>query len=118
MKEYALIFRTREQNGNANPSPEQIRQMMDGWMNWMGDIAARDRLVNRGSRLGIKDSKTVGPDQIVTDGPYAELKEFINGFVIVKGTTEEVLEMAKKCPILNGGGKVEIRPLVTADNNS
>jgi hypothetical protein len=56
---------------------------------------------------------------VVTDGPYTEVKEFINGFIIVKAqTVDEAVEMAKGCPILfAAGGKVEIRPLVAPDDN-
>jgi hypothetical protein len=118
MKEFALIFRVSP-NLAADVSPAEMQQRMTAWMNWMGGIAARDRLVNGGNRLGVKGSKWVGQDKVVSDGPYTEIKEFINGFIIVKGeTVDEAVEMARECPILMGGaGKVEVRPLVTPDNN-
>jgi len=116
MKEFVLIFRT-ENNPDFKPTPAQMQDMMTSWSNWMGGIAARDRLVSGGSRLGIKESRTVGPDNMVSDGPYTEIKEFINGYIIVRSNTvDEAVEMAKGCPILHGRGKVEVRPVVTADN--
>ena len=120
MKEYALVFRTSS-NGNApQPTPEQAQQMMTGWMNWMGSIAAQNKLANSGSRLGIADSKVVKPGDVVTNGPYTEVKEFINGYIIVRTETlDEAVEIAKECPMVTGGGgNVEVRPLVTPDNNS
>lgn len=118
MKEFALIFRV-EQNLTANVSPAEMQQRMTAWMNWMGGIAARDRLVSNGNRLGVKGSKWVGSDKVVSDGPYTEVKEFINGYIIVRaGSGEEAAEMAKECPIIVGAsGKVEVRPLVAPDNN-
>jgi hypothetical protein len=118
MKEFALIFRVGP-NLAAEVSPAEMQQRMTAWMNWMGGIAARDRLVSSGNRLGIKGSKWVGKDKVVSDGPYTEIKEFINGYVIVKGeSVDEAVEIAKECPILMGGaGKVEVRPLVASDNN-
>lgn len=118
MKEFALIFRV-EQNPTANVSPAEMQVRMTRWMDWMGGIAARDRLVNSGNRLGIKGSKWVGPDKLVSDGPYTEVKEFINGYIIVKAeSVDEAVEIAKECPVILGaGGKVEVRPLVTPDNN-
>ena len=46
-----------------------------------------------------------------------EVKEFINGYTIIKAeTVEEAAEMAKGCPILFApGGSVEVRPLVSPD---
>jgi hypothetical protein len=117
MKEFALIFRVSD-NGATQVTPAQMQDRMTSWANWMGGIAARNQLVNGGNRLGVKGSKTVQADKSVTDGPYAEVKEFINGYIIIKANTaEEAVEIAKDCPILYGGGKVEVRPLVTPDND-
>lgn len=118
MKEFALIFRV-EPNLAANVTPADMQQRMTAWMNWMGGIAARDRLVSNGNRLGIKGSKWVGSDKVVSDGPYTEVKEFINGYIIVRAASaDEAAEIAKECPIILGrGGKVEVRPLVAPDDN-
>jgi hypothetical protein len=118
MKEFALIFRVQEGLG-AQVSPAEMQDRMTHWMNWMGGIAAKDKLVNSGNRLGVKDSKWVGPKGVVSDGPYTEVKEFINGYIIVRAENgDDAAEMAKGCPILLGGaGKVEVRPLVAPDNN-
>jgi hypothetical protein len=118
MKEFALIFRV-ENNSGASVSPAEMQQRMTTWMNWMGGIAAKDRLASNGNRLGVKGSKWVGADGVVSDGPYTEVKEFINGYVIVRAETgDEAADLAKGCPILFApGGKVEIRPLVAPDNN-
>src|SRR5579872_3038489 len=119
MKEFALIFRV-DQNGTAPQlSPAEMQDRMTTWMNWMGGIAAKDKLVSSGNRLGIKDSKCVGPNGVVSDGPYTEVKEFINGYIVVRAENgDEAAELAKGCPILlGGGGKVEVRPLVAPDNN-
>jgi len=118
MKEFALIFRV---GNNPQPpvSPAEMQQRMTSWMNWMGGIAAKDRLVSNGNRLGVKGSKWVGSGGVVSDGPYTEVKEFINGYTIIRAeTAEEAAEMAKGCPILFAeSGKVEVRPLVAPDDN-
>jgi hypothetical protein len=119
MKEFALIFRVPQDFAAIEISPAQMQEIMTSWMNWMGGIAAKDRLVSQGNRLGVKGSKWVSPGQIVSDGPYTEVKEFINGYIIVKGASvDEAVEFAKECPlVLGGAGKVEVRPLVAADDN-
>jgi hypothetical protein len=69
--------------------------------------------------MGISGSKTIAPGNVITDGPYTEVKEFINGVMYIRAEDiDEAVELAKGCPMLNGGGKVEIRPLVTPDNIS
>jgi hypothetical protein len=117
MKDFALIFRV-ENNPGESLSPAEMQQRMTVWMNWMGGIAAKDRLVSNGTRLGVKGSKWVGANGVVSDGPYTEVKEFINGYIIVRAETpDEAAEMAKGCPILMApSGKVEVRPLVAPDN--
>ena len=50
---------------------------------------------------------------VVTDGPYAEAKDLVAGFMIVKARDlAEAAELSKGCPILEGGGSVEVRPVL------
>ena len=119
MNEFVLIFRTSP-NPDFKPSQEQAQQMMTSWMNWMGSIAAQDKLASRGTRLGIANSKVVKVNNVVTNGPFTEIKEFINGFIIVKtDSVDEAVEIAKECPMVKGGGgNVEVRPAVAPEDNS
>ena len=118
MKEFVLIFRTTPME--IPPTPEQAQQMMTSWMNWMSNIEKDGKLANRGTRLGVSNSKVVKPNNVVTNGPFTEIKEFINGFVIVKtNSLDEAVEIAKQCPmVVGGGGNVEVRPAVSPDDNS
>lgn len=46
---------------------------------------------------------------VVTDGPYAEVKELFNGFWIIEtSSAEEAKQWARKCP-LGPGVKLEVR---------
>ena len=111
MKEFVLVFRNVAPTGDQVLSPEQLKEISKPWMDWMGSIAAQDKLANRGARLGF-DGASVKPD-VVTDGPYAEIKEILLGFIVVKTETkEEAIELAKGCPILSAGGCVEVRDIV------
>jgi hypothetical protein len=48
----------------------------------------------------------------VTDGPFAETKEWLGGFLIIEASSlDDALEVAKKCPGTRYG-PVEIRPIV------
>lgn len=111
MKEFVLIFRV---NGNQDvkPSPEQMQERM----NWMAGIAAQNKLADKGNSLSPVSARTVRPGNVVTDGPYTEIKEFIAGYVVVKtATIDEAVELAKANPIFKTGGNIEVREVVKRD---
>jgi len=111
MKEFVLIFRNK--SDQPPPSPEEMQQIMQAWMDWMGGLAAQSQLVSQGNRLSSADAKIVKPGNIVTDGPYTEIKEFISGFTIVRASSvENAAEIAKGCPIFKVGGNVEVREVI------
>lgn len=114
MKEFVLIFRNSS-NPHESPSPEQLQERM----NWMGSIAAQNKLVDKGNRLSVSNAKTVKPGNVVTDGPYTEIKEFISGYMIVKAASiEEAVEMAKANPTFKTGGNIEVRAVLTPEDKS
>jgi hypothetical protein len=85
--------------------------MTKRWMDWIGGIAAQNKLGDRGNRL-FPSGKVVKPGNIITDGPYSEIKESIGGYSIVKADSlEEATELAKGCPALTVGGSVEVREI-------
>jgi hypothetical protein len=75
-------------------------------------------LASSGNRLG-GDGKTVRPSNLVTNGPYAEIKEMISGYIIVKAETiDGAAELAKGCPlVIGGGGHVEVRNIIPMSAN-
>jgi len=82
-------------------------------MDWLGGIAAQDKLVSRGNGLSFDESRVVGHNNLVTNGPFGDIKETIGGYVIVRAeTVDEAVEFAKGCPVLMGeGNTVEVRKL-------
>ncbi len=112
MKEFLFIYR-RDVNNIPKGSPEEMQNETKRWMDWIGSIAAQNKLANRGNRLEVS-GKVVKSLSLVTDGPYAETKESIGGYSIVKADTiEEACEMAKGCPVFSIGGTVEVREIST-----
>jgi len=110
MKEFTLIFRLKD-IADFKPTPEQMQDRL----NWLAGIAAQNKLVDQGNTLLPHNgsARTVRPDNIVTDGPYTEIKEFIVGYVIIRTETiEEAVEIAKGNPIFKIGGNIEIREVL------
>ena len=55
-----------------------------------------------------------GKDKVVTDGPYVEAKDIVLGFIVISAANlDEAVRLASGCPIAEGGGSVEIRPVAT-----
>ncbi|QYG93067.1 transcription initiation protein [Iamia sp. SCSIO 61187] len=48
---------------------------------------------------------------VVSDGPFSETIEVVGGFYVLKGSPEEVLELARQIPV-GDGGAVELRPIM------
>lgn len=109
-----MIFRHEKSEGDEMPSAEQMQVVMKQWQDWIGDIAAQGKYVST-NRLS-SEGKTLKSNNVIIDGPYAEVKEFVGGYLIVKANTiEEAIEMAKACPNLLYGGTVEVRTVLTID---
>lgn len=85
-------------------------------MNWIGGIAAANQLADKGNRLSTGRSRIVQGGKPVTAGPYTDGKDFVTGYMIVRtGSIEEAVELAKRNPILKGGGSVEVRAVLAAE---
>ncbi len=115
MKEFLLVFRREAAQPDIQMSPEQIQAMMKPWQDWMGSIAAQNKLVDAGNRLE-SDGRVVKADKVITNGPYVETKEAVGGYTIIKAASlDEATEISKGCPILQVGGSVEVRALIPMD---
>jgi hypothetical protein len=110
MKEFMMIFKS-EINESFGPTPEQMQSYIPEWMDWFGSIAAQGKIVTA-NRLNF-EGKTLKPNNVIVDGPYAEVKEIIGGYVVVKANNiDEAMKLAEGCPILNHGGHVEVRGII------
>ncbi len=110
MKDFLFIYRTDYTN-MPESSPEEMQEMTKRWMTWIGGIAAQQKLVDRGNRLEHTGAVVRNTD-LVTDGPYTEIKESIGGYTVIKAASlAEASEIAKGCPIFMQGGTVEVREI-------
>lgn len=109
-----MIFRN-DYNPSFKPSPEQMQASIKQWQDWIGGIAAQGKFLST-NRLGF-EGKTLKPNNVITDGPYAEVKEILGGYILVKAANmDEAMKLAEGCPILNIGGHVEVRNVMPMNN--
>ncbi len=90
-------------------SPEEMQKVSDQWMAWFQGLMKQGKCVS-GHPLE-REGKTVsGKNARVVDGPFAESKEAIGGYFLLNvATMDEAVAIAKLCPGLPYGAKVEVR---------
>ncbi len=117
MSDYLLLYRaTAEAREEAMGTPERARQSLDKWRAWMDAMAKKGQLKNAGMPLEFTGKVVRGRAKSVYDGPYAESKEVIGGFSIIEAKdADEAARIAAGCPVLEGGGSVEVRPVRSLD---
>ncbi len=112
MEEFVLIFRRDSITKEIQPSPEEMQSSIKLWQDWLGGIAAQDKLARPLQRWD-GEGRVVKQNNNVTNGPFVEIKEAIGGLIMIKvADYDEAVEIAKGCPILLWGGNVEIRMAV------
>ncbi|WP_420581201.1 YciI family protein [Reichenbachiella sp.] len=110
MKDYLFIFRNDE--SGSDQTPEEMQAHMAKWSVWMQGLAEDNKLI-AGEPLQ-KEGKVVrNAGALITDGAYAEGKEMVGGYLIVKSDTlDGAVEISKGCPIYEDGGSVEVREIM------
>src|SRR5882724_4103967 len=108
--QYLLLFRGTDWHKGL--SPEEVQNVMTQWKNWFDRLSAEGKL-KAGQPLE-REGKTVSgkKGRVVADGPFAESKEAIGGYFLLQvNSLDEAVAIAKDCPALEYGGKVEVRPI-------
>jgi hypothetical protein len=111
MKQYLLSVHMVE--GEPMPSPEEMQQMFKDVDAFNADIQAAGRWVFGGG-LEPADVATVvrskGGEVVTSDGPFAEAKEHIGGFWVIKAADlDEAMRWAAEGSAACQG-PVEVRP--------
>ena len=105
---YMLIFRGTDWYKGL--SPEQMQQVADKWMAWFNRLKDESKAV-AGNPLE-REGKIVGKNRVVSDGPFAESKETIGGYFLLKvDSMDDAVAIAQQCPGLPYGIRVEVRPI-------
>ena len=116
MKYAILIYGDETATAQAfeQASPEQQKQVMDGWWAYEGELQKQPGLRLAGEALQptatatsvrFKDGKAS-----TMDGPFAETKEQLGGFYLLDvKDLDEALEWARKVPVQEG--TMEVRPV-------
>ncbi len=110
MSKFMFVYRGGH-DSKETPSPEQMQQMMQMWMDWIQAGTEAGWMLDGGDALK-PEGAVVNSDLSVTDGPFAESKELVGGYSMVEAPDlAAAIELAKGCPMPKTGGTVEVREL-------
>jgi hypothetical protein len=109
--EYMLLF--RGPHWDKGLSPDQLQQMMDRVMAWFEGLKGQGK-VKAGQPLGPECKMVSGKNgRTVADGPFAESKEAVGGFLQIEADTlDQAVAIAATFPPLDHGITVEVRPVL------
>jgi hypothetical protein len=110
-KQFLLIVRYKA--NTPQPSQEQMKTIGTHWGAFIGELAQSAKLVT-GYRPGTEGKTISGSTKAAKDGAYGDTEVVSSIFVIKAGSMEEAAEIAKKCPIYEMDGSVEVRAIVNA----
>jgi len=111
--QYALLFyNAPETMAEAMPEGERAA-FLAAMMAWRGELE-RAGVFRVGLRLAASEAATSLRSRaggvIASDGPFAETKELLGGFVLIEcEDLDAALAYARRCPIAKTG-TVEVRP--------
>lgn len=107
--EYLMLF--RGPHWDKGLSNEDLQQMMNRVMAWF-DGLKNDGRVKGGQALASEGRTVSGKSGMVADGPFAESKETIGGYLLIEaGSLEEAVAFAQSNPTLGCGITIEVRPV-------
>jgi len=105
-----LLYRSDEWYNRL--SREELQKLMDQNTAWIERLTAQGKakpgraLERRGAIVSGKNGR------FVTDGPFAESKEAIGGYLVLDvETIDEAIAIAQSIPSLAYGGSIEVRPV-------
>jgi hypothetical protein len=108
--EYLLLFRNT--GWHKDLSAEEIQQNMARFTLWFERLNQKGQFKSGGPLM--HDGKMLTRRNAVIDGPFAESKEAIAGFFIIRADSlEQAVEIANDCPGLEFGQSVELRGIAS-----
>ncbi|HEY3664264.1 MAG TPA: YciI family protein [Chthoniobacterales bacterium] len=109
---YILFFRNSGPENFEHLSAEDRQRLVTRWNTWYDDLAAAGKAID-GTPLELETRIVSGPrGERVVDGPFAEAKEAIGGYVMLNvRDLEEATAIAQQHPGLASGLIIEVRRL-------
>jgi hypothetical protein len=110
MTDFIYLFRG---GMDRTASPDEMHQNMERWRAWIGELSKTGNFKS-GEPLEQTGKTIKGKKRVVTDGPYAEAKDVIGGYLVVSAKDiDDAVRLAQGCPIYENDGSVEVRAVTS-----
>ena len=115
MAQYMLLLH-QVPDYNLDLPREKMLEMTKRYMSWAESLGAKGKLAG-GEKLtagGVRLVKVKDGKPVVSDGPYAELKDVVGGYFVIEARDQAEAEaIAKDCPhvAISAANWIEIRPI-------
>lgn len=111
MEKFMFLFRGGDTHPDSTNKSKKDEEYLQSWITWMQGLGQQGILAG-GESLQRTGKQVNGKNKVVTDGPYIEAIEMVNGYLIVNAKDiDEAVEISMGCPIFEENGKVEVRPV-------
>lgn len=108
--QYMLLFSGPD--WDTGRTREETQRIMDKVTAWFEGLAKRG-LVRGGAPLARAGKLVSGKSRTVADGPFAESKEVVGGYLILAvNSLDDATAIARECPTLDYGISIEVRPML------
>ena len=108
MANFLYVFRG---GASVGASPQQMQEHMQKWAAWIQQLSKTGNF-KAGDPLEAEGKVIKGRKKVVTDGPYAEAKDLVGGYLLISAKNlDEAVELSRGCPVFDSDGSVEVRPI-------
>ena len=108
--QFLLILR---QPPGGTPPPQELKKIMTEFHAWMESLRARNMVLGTNGLDPTGKVLRGAKGLSVTDGPYAEAKEIVGGYVLIAADDlDAAVDAARDCPGLSYRMAVEVRPVI------
>jgi hypothetical protein len=114
MNEFLIAIHRDLTSKHASPTPEQMKEAIKPYQDWIAGIAADNRLVAPPKRWDV-DGRVISTAKKIHHGPYAEGTVSLGGLLLIRAKDyDEAVAIANECPIIRYGAIVEVRMAIPA----
>lgn len=113
MSSYILLLHENPAD-YSSISPAEGQAIVARYMAWWQGLMAQNKTVHS-NKLHDEGGRVISRQNgslVVVDGPYAEAREVVSGYFVVKAESyDEAVKIAMTCPHADGNGRIEVREI-------
>ena len=109
-----LLLHARSEEDSKTPAYASFDEEMAAHQSFSDLIQSKSTMVSSEALEEAPTARTLRPgangEIVITDGPFAEVKEQIGGFYVIEAeNSDAAVELARSCPLYGG---IEVRPVM------